>query len=160
MKAWTRIGLVMALVTIVLDQLSKWFFLEVMRLPDASIDVLPIFKLVMVWNQGVSFGMFADEGDGRRWMLIIFSLVIVTVLFQWLRRATNWQAAYGLGLVIGGALGNVIDRLRFGAVADFFYFHYEKWYWPAFNIADAAIFIGVVLLCWEGMVSSGDKKEM
>lgn len=150
-----RLGLIVAVVAFVLDQLSKLWIVDLMHLADnrAGIEILPFFKLVMVWNYGISFGMFADAGDTRRWGLIAVALAITVLMTVWLWKSRHGLMSLALGLVIGGALGNVIDRLRWGAVADFFYLHYEDWYWPAFNIADSAIFIGVVLLCWDSIVN-------
>lgn len=151
----TRIGLLCAFTAFVADQLSKLWLVDYFHLAEVQggIDVLPFFKLVMVWNYGISFGMFSDDGMGRRWILIAVALAITAIMLRWLWKSRNGLLSLALGLVIGGALGNVVDRLRWGAVADFFYFHYEEWYWPAFNIADSAIFIGVVLLCWESIVN-------
>lgn len=150
-----RIGLLVAVLAFFLDQLSKLWIVDHLRLADieGGIELLPIFRLVMVWNYGISFGMFADGGDMRRWLLIGVALAITAVMVVWLWKSRHGMMSLALGLVVGGALGNVIDRLRWGAVADFFYFHYEKWYWPAFNIADSSIFIGVVLLCWDSIVN-------
>lgn len=150
---FTRLGLAVAVLTCALDQLSKWYFIHVVNLPERAIEVLPFFKLVMVWNYGVSFGMLANDSASQRWGLIVMALMITAALAVWLFRAEARYHAVALGMVIGGAIGNVIDRLNYGAVADFFYFHYEDWYWPAFNIADSAIFIGVVILCWDSIVN-------
>lgn len=149
---WFQRGLLFALLIFIADQASKLLLVDRL-LHGEEIQVLPFFKLVMVWNAGISFGMFSQSGDLRRWLLIVVALVITVVMFCWLWKARNRLLSTGLGFIIGGALGNVVDRLRWGAVADFFYFHYETWYWPAFNIADSAIFIGVVLLCWESIVN-------
>lgn len=146
-----------SLITLLADQISKWWFIYELRLPDREIILLPFFKLVMVWNYGVSFGMFADKAESQKWLLSGLALAIIAVLLYWLKSAENKLVALAVGLVAGGAIGNVIDRMRFGAVADFFYLHYEDFYWPAFNIADSAIFIGVVLLCWESMVNGSQK---
>ncbi len=146
-----------SLITLLADQISKWWFIYELRLPDREIILLPFFKLVMVWNYGVSFGMFADKAESQKWLLSGLALAIIAILLYWLKSAENKLVALGVGLVVGGAIGNVIDRMRFGAVADFFYLHYEDFYWPAFNIADSAIFIGVVLLCWESMVNGSQK---
>ncbi len=132
------------------DQLSKWIMLaadESGRLPAA---LLPVFSLVMRWNHGISFGMFSAQDQPL--ILIAISAVIVAVLIAWLWRTDSRWAAVALGLVMGGAIGNVIDRLRFGAVEDFLDVHVGPWHWPTFNLADSFIFIGVVLLCLEGMV--------
>lgn len=149
-----KAGAVAAFLALGADQLSKWLLLDIVESVRA-IEITPFFNLVMVWNKGVSFGMLA--GHDQPYLLIACSLLIVGILCAWLARARFLYTAVALGTVIGGALGNVIDRLRFGAVADFFDFHLGAYHWPAFNIADAAIFIGVVLLCVEGMLAPGKK---
>ena len=147
-----------AVLAIAIDQLVKWYCISVLGLNDDGrepIIVTGFFKLVMVWNYGISFGMLAHPGTYVPWFLKGVALVISGVV-AWLayKSAYRWeQVAYGL--IIGGALGNVIDRVRFGAVADFFYFHIGEHYWPAFNIADAAIFCGVALLV---VLSFGGRK--
>ena len=118
--------------------------------PPRVIPVLPFFNLVMVWNRGVSFGMFGG-GAVPAWALILLSALIVAMLVAWLRQVDNSWAAVAIGLVIGGAVGNVIDRVIHGAVADFLDFHLGGYHWPAFNLADSAITIGVVLLLAESL---------
>jgi len=100
----------------------------------------------MAWNRGVSFGMFNNDGRHNAVILTVLSLVIVAAMLVWLRRSADALLSTGLGLIIGGALGNVVDRIRFGAVADFVYFHVGGFDWPAFNLADAAISVGAVML--------------
>ena len=148
-----------AFALLVADQLSKEWLLDMLYSRGEAIPLLPFFKLVMVWNQGVSFGLFAGDSMWHQAMLIAVAVVIIGFLLVWLWQTPRMFTAIAIGSVIGGAVGNIIDRVRFGAVADFFYFHYEEWYWPAFNIADSAIFIGVVLLCWESMVNPSEKNE-
>ncbi|MBM3616989.1 MAG: signal peptidase II [Alphaproteobacteria bacterium] len=153
------LGLVLALVIFIADQASKFALVDLLvEKGNAGIDVLPFFKLVMVWNQGISFGMFSDSGEMRKYLLIGMALAITALMVGWMWRAQTRLLTTALAFVIGGAIGNVIDRFRWGAVADFFYFHHGEWFWPAFNIADSAIFIGVVLLCWESIVNP-DKKS-
>jgi signal peptidase II len=108
--------------------------------------VTDFFMLVMVWNYGISFGMLAHPETYVPWFLIAASLLIVLVVAGLARTCTQHHERIAYGLIIGGALGNVIDRVRYGAVADFFYFHIGELYWPAFNIADASIFCGVAAL--------------
>lgn len=146
-------GLLIAGLVIVLDQLSKWLVLAKIAIPPHSnMELLPFFNIVLVWNYGISFGMFA--ADRQPLLLVLMSAAIVLVLLAWLGRNTSKLQAVALGLVIGGALGNVIDRLRFEAVVDFLDVHLGSYHWPAFNIADSCIFIGVVLLCGGGMFTS------
>ena len=148
---------------IILDQLSKWLILEHVfqpklggsslnffdwitssfRLPTISTEILPFFNLTMVWNQGISFGLFQS---GNPWPLVIMALVIVVMFSFWVLKSTKWVEIIALSMVIGGALGNVIDRLHFGAVADFIDFHIAGWHYPAFNLADSFITIGVLIL--------------
>lgn len=139
-----------ALIVIALDQLSKWAMLQLVGIAARSpIAVTSFFDLVMVWNKGVSFGMFNRGAETPAYMpvfLVVMALAIAGLLLRLgLKSALRWERV-GYGMVIGGALGNVIDRLRFGAVADFFYFHLGALGWPAFNVADAAICIGVGVL--------------
>jgi signal peptidase II len=153
----TLTGLTIAILVLAFDQASKWFFLEVVQVAiRPPIEVLPFFNLVMVWNTGISFGMFAE--GGKPYILAAISLTIMLILVFWLAKSHSRLTAAALGSTLGGAAGNVIDRLHFGAVADFFDFHIGAYHWPAFNIADSAIFIGVVLLCAGGMFM-GPKKD-
>lgn len=135
-----------ALLTIAADQLSKWYLLFVVGMPHRPpIFVTEFFSLVMVWNRGVSFGMLNQDERGP-YLLIALALVISAVLLRLALKTTLRWERIGYAMVIGGALGNVIDRVRFSAVADFFYFHIGDLGWPAFNIADAAIVLGVGIL--------------
>lgn len=137
-------------VILISDQLHKWYMLEIVRIQERPpIEVSSFFNLVMVWNYGVSFGMFSSQGDMGRWILIGVSIVIGMVLVGWLWRCHDRFIATAIGMVIGGAIGNVIDRVRYGAVADFFDVHVSGYHWPAFNIADAGICVGVALLMWD-----------
>lgn len=148
-----RLGWLFAAFTLVMDQFSKWYLLEVMDMATRREPIIlsDFFALVMVWNHGISFGLFSNHGIDARWPLMLLALIITAIMARWLHRASQRFTALAIGLIIGGALGNVIDRARFGAVADFFYAHIGQWGWPAFNIADAAICIGVALLLVESM---------
>ncbi len=151
-RSVARLAAVAFLVVLLLDQWSKQVLLFDVGIAGRVIEVTSFFNLVMVWNHGVSFGLFAADDDSRRWLLIAVALAICAVLC-WLvwRQADRFQAlAYGM--IIGGAIGNVIDRIRFGAVADFFDVHLYGYHWPAFNIADSAIVIGVAMLLYDSIV--------
>jgi len=137
----------------VCDQVSKeWLIALLAQHHNETIVLTSFFNLVMVWNYGVSFGMLSEPGSDVRYFLMGVALVIVMMMSFWLYHATSRWVAAAIGLVIGGAIGNVIDRIRFGAVADFFDFHLYGVHWPAFNIADASIFLGVALLIWDSVV--------
>lgn len=142
-----------AAVVLVVDQLSKFWVLNVLHLADrGSIPVLPIFHLNLVWNQGVSFGLFkADTASLMRWVLVGFSVAVVALLVWWASRQTRRLPTWALGLIIGGAIGNnFIDRVRFGAVVDFLDFS-PIFPW-VFNVADSAITVGVVLLLLDSVL--------
>lgn len=146
-----RPGLTLAAVILLADQASKWFMLEVLRLPEVRhIPLLALgpfgFDLTMVWNRGVTFGLLAGDAPWTQFALGAVALLIAGFLLRWMARAENRTTALALGAVIGGAVGNVIDRIRFGAVADFFDAHAWGWHWYVFNVADAAIVIGVLTL--------------
>jgi signal peptidase II len=143
-----RFGLVVAVIVLVLDQASKVALIALLRAYPEGIVLAPFFNLVQVWNRGVSFGMLGGEwlGDNQRWLLAGLAVAVSVVLGWWLRRADSRLDRLALGLVIGGAIGNAIDRVAYGAVADFFDFHLGGWHWPAFNIADAAITVGALCL--------------
>jgi signal peptidase II len=149
MKRVTKLGLfayVLAAAVVALDQAAKYWILHVFDLPSkASVPVAGPFHLTMVWNRGVSFGLLRAEVDLTRWALAAFSVIVAVFLAVWVRNAVRGLMALALGLVIGGAVGNVIDRIRFGAVADFLDFS-RLWFPWIFNVADAAITCGIVLL--------------
>ena len=141
-----RRGLAVAAILLVADQVSKWVILEHVMVPPRIIEVTGFFNLVMVWNKGVSFGMFGDGGEVGRWLLTALALAICGFLLHWLRQSDRWMPVLAIGMVIGGAIGNVIDRIRFGAVADFLDVHAMGYHWPAFNVADSGIVVGVAIL--------------
>lgn len=158
-----RLGVLLAVVTILLDQLSKWLVVEKLMRPDGvtetpfyvpyTIQLTPFFDLVMAWNRGVSFGIFNNtDSPHNAWALTALSLVICSGLVVWMVRAKDRLLCIALGMIVGGALGNVIDRIRFGAVADFLDVHVAGYHWPAFNIADSGITIGAALLLIDAMV--------
>lgn len=148
----TALGIAAALVVLVADQASKWWVREVLDLPAiGSIPVLPVLNLTMVWNHGVTFGLLNSLGPWGAPVLVAGALVIVGALGVWLARAERPSVVLALGAIAGGAVGNVIDRLRFGAVVDFIHAHAFGWSWYVFNVADAAIVCGVAVLLLDGM---------
>lgn len=146
--------LVIIILTIAADQLSKWYMLYGLHLPIIKqIELLPFFNLTMVWNYGVSFGLFSSRDPMNAYFLIGMALIITGWLCVWMLRTQTGFLRVAQALIIGGALGNVIDRVRYGAVADFFDVHVAGYHWPAFNIADSAIFIGVMILLYESLLT-------
>ena len=141
-------GLAMALVVLGLDQLSKYWLLIWLADQGGWIKLTSFFNLVTVWNRGISFGMF-QSGEIGRWLLVSFSSLVCLGLGIWLWRQNRTWPVFALAMVIGGALGNIIDRILRGAVADFFDFHVMGYHWPAFNFADSAITIGVAMLLYD-----------
>ncbi|MDR3424527.1 MAG: signal peptidase II [Alphaproteobacteria bacterium] len=137
-----------------IDQLSKWLILDRMGDVQRTIPVTPFLNLVLVWNKGVTFGFLSRSGQTHYMSYILMSVaaIIVVLLGRWLWRTSSTPVAIALGAIMGGAIGNVIDRLRYGAVADFLDFYYHNYHWYAFNVADAAIVTGVALLLIDGMV--------
>ncbi len=135
------------------DQLSKWWLLDKVMQPPQTVPVTPFLNLVLVWNKGVTFGLL-NRFDHQyiSYFLVAVAAVILFLLGRWLWRTSSTPVAIGLGAIMGGAIGNVIDRLRHGAVVDFLDFYYRDYHWYAFNLADAAIVTGVALLLIDGMV--------
>ncbi len=122
-----------------------------------TVTLTPFFDLVLVWNQGVSYGLLAQRTELGRWGLILFAFAAAIALIVWLARTTSPLAAAAIGLIIGGAVGNAVDRILYGAVADFFSLHAFGFEWYVFNIADTAIVAGVVGLLYESLFG-GHKK--
>lgn len=154
-------GLLVAALVILLDQLSKGFIIYSMdfeKFPN-GIYITSFFNLISAWNTGVSFSMLSTSAEYMPWILGGVALVIVTGILVWLYYARDLFHQITLGLIIGGALGNVIDRIRFGAVFDFLDFHLFGYHWPAFNVADSCISVGAVLLIGYAFIYR-DKKEV
>ncbi|HYM99100.1 MAG TPA: signal peptidase II [Aestuariivirgaceae bacterium] len=151
----SSLGLSLAGLSFVADQLFKWWMLRVFDIATTQpVVVTPFFNLVLAWNQGVSYGWFAQSGNLGQIVLIAVSLLASAFLWVWLARIASPLTASGLGLIIGGALGNVIDRIIYGAVADFFQFHAFGFAWYVFNIADIAIVAGVLALIYESVTET------
>jgi lipoprotein signal peptidase len=145
-------GAGVALAMLAADQASKYWILDVLRLPDiGSMPILPGLNFTMVWNYGITFGLFRSNSAWAAMALAAVALAVVAALSAWLWRAERLAVAIALGAVAGGAVGNVIDRARFGAVVDFIHAHAFGWSWYVFNLADAAIVCGVAALVFDGM---------
>jgi lipoprotein signal peptidase len=144
-------GIVAALIVLVADQASKWWVLNGLDLPDVrQIVLLPVLNLTMVWNHGVTFGLLNGLGSWGHIVLAVVALGVVGALGMWLRQAQDRMVAIAIGAISGGAVGNVADRVRFGAVVDFIHAHvntaWGDYSWYVFNVADAAIVCGVTAL--------------
>ena len=149
-------GLALAAICFILDQLSKLWILDLMS-PPRIIDILPFFNLVLAYNPGVSFG-FLNGGAIPPWGFSLFSVAVAAGMFYWMRRTPTRIGRYGLGMIIGGALGNALDRLTYGAVVDFLDFFWNNMHWPAFNLADSFITIGVVFLLIDSFYTTPSKE--
>jgi signal peptidase II len=153
-------GLALAALVVIADQAVKWLVIDYFSTRADPVEFTSFFNLVLVWNRGVSFSMFHSEEAYAPFALSALAIAVSIGLAIWLSRIEQRWPATGVGLVIGGAIANVVDRLRFGAVADFLDFHWGEYHWPAFNVADSAITIGVIFLVMDGLFrrSEGSKK--
>ena len=149
----------LSLLAVVLDQGSKLAIVGSMKLYQ-SIPVMPYFNLTYVHNTGAAFSFLSEAGGWQRWFFAGLALVISIVIAVWLARLKKHETllAVALSLVLGGAIGNLIDRLAYGYVVDFLDVYYQTWHWPAFNIADSAITLGVILMLAESFGLGGSKK--
>jgi signal peptidase II len=149
-RAWGALSpLVLAIAALMfgLDQTVKWWLLYVVRLSDLSpIRLLPVFDLTLTWNRGISYGMFRTDAQG---ILVVIGVSLSLLLWFWAARTTRRLTAAALGLIVGGALSNALDRVVYGAVADFFHFHAGQFSWYVFNPADVGIVVGGALLLYE-----------
>lgn len=145
--------------TLVLDQASKLMVQATLVAYQDLIAVTPFFNLVHVHNTGAAFSLLADQAGWQRWFFVGVALAATGLILWWLA-GTRGRAAFciALALILGGALGNLIDRLAYGHVIDFIDLHIAGWHWPAFNVADAAITVGAALLIWDGLWGEGARK--
>ncbi|MGM0517413.1 MAG: signal peptidase II [Pseudomonadota bacterium] len=146
----------LSIVVLAADQLSKWAALAGLSYAR-PVEVLSFFDLTLLYNTGAAFSFLADHDGWQRWFFVFLAGVITAALLAWLVFVAirDWRVKAGITLVIGGAIGNVIDRVAYGHVVDFLDFHVAGWHWPAFNIADAAITIGVALIIWAELRPAG-----
>ena len=136
-----------AILAIVIDQLTKWMASTHLVLHEQN-PVMPSFNLTLMHNYGAAFSFLSNAGGWQRWFFTVVAVVISVVLIVWITRLKSTERWLGvsLALVLGGAIGNLIDRLAYGYVVDFIQWYYSSFYWPAFNIADSAIFVGAAML--------------
>lgn len=151
-----RPGLLALVAILVVDQAFKVFMLQVVGITSGqTITLLPVLDLVMAWNYGVSFGLFQQDSVFGQWALVLFKVAAVGLIGWWLWRAESPLTAVALGLIAGGAVGNGLDRVLYGAVADFFAFHITtatwQFQWYVFNLADVGIVAGVAALLYESL---------
>jgi signal peptidase II len=137
---------------VILDQATKWMASNWLEL-YVQYTLLSWFKLTLVYNTGAAFSLLSDAAGWQRWLFTVLTMIVSILIVVWLRRlhaGEHWLAA-GLALILGGAIGNLIDRIAYGHVIDFIQWHYNQYYWPTFNIADAAISVGAAVLVLHGL---------
>lgn len=149
----------LAAVILVLDQITKAAILATMPGPGSVIEVTGFFNLVLTYNTGVSFGLLQNDSPWGPYLLSGLALAVVAALLVWVKRQPVGLLPYGIGLVVGGAIGNVIDRMHQPGVVDFLDFHLAGWHWPAFNVADSAIVCGAALIVVDGLFEMGRKSK-
>jgi len=150
---------VMALIVVLLDQLTKLWVLNSFETFEI-VTILPVFNLTLVFNEGAAFSFLADAGGWQRYIFVSISAVMSIVFVIWLSRVRSHERwlATGLAFLLGGAVGNLIDRVWLGKVIDFLQWHWHDAYFPAFNLADAAITLGVILLLIDSFKTSSEKR--
>lgn len=147
-------GLLLSAILFAADQISKNIIRNYVLENDGSVEVLPFFNLVYVWNEGVSFGMFQSETYDGVFMLIVIASIITTLFFIILLKSDNLFTALACGTIIGGSAGNIYDRVHYHAVYDFLDFHMMGYHWPAFNIADTCVVIGIAMIAYDSLFLS------
>lgn len=154
----TRFGLTVAAIACLLDQAFKVYLLFVFDIAaNGPVRIGPFIDIILARNTGISYGLFQTQGPLGQWILLAFKAVAVLLLWFWLARAKDRLTALSLGLIIGGAIGNAIDRMAYGWVADFVFFHISapnwQFNWYVFNLADVAIVAGVIGLLYESLTA-------
>ncbi|MEJ2347281.1 MAG: signal peptidase II [Gammaproteobacteria bacterium] len=149
----------LSVLVVVLDQVSKALASAHLHYHQ-PVDVLPMFNLTLSYNTGAAFSFLGDAGGWQRWLFVGLAVVVSVVLVLWLKRLTRREVwiASSLALIVGGAVGNVIDRVRLGYVVDFLDVYYRSWHWPTFNIADSAITVGVTILILDGLLGRSSSR--
>lgn len=152
--------LLLSLAILVADQITKWIVLQHFQLHESMPVIAGLLNWTLAYNEGAAFSFLSDAGGWQRWFFTVLAIVVSIVLLTWLKRTprSDWRTALPLSLVLGGAVGNVIDRIRFGHVVDFVDFYYNDWHFPAFNVADSAISVGAVLLILFGLFAGKHAK--
>ena len=158
LKTPSLIWLRLSALILFLDQGTKIlaeYYLELYR----QVEILPFMNLTLMQNEGAAFSFLADAGGWQRWFFVVLTVVITVFLLRWLRSLSEDERwlAIAIALIIGGAIGNLIDRVQYGYVIDFLDFHAMGWHWPAFNIADSAISIGAIIVVWDAVFGSEEQ---
>lgn len=151
----------LSMLIILLDQATKYWVTHSMALFD-SVAVIPYFNITLLHNYGAAFSFLADAGGWQRWFFIALALIVTAAVVFWLRKLPKENhrfLAIGLALIIGGALGNVIDRAMYGYVIDFIDIYYGTWHWPAFNVADSAITVGAIIMIIDSLFLEPRRKK-
>jgi signal peptidase II len=158
-RSRTQLALGLAAAVLLVDQLTKWLIVQVVMQPPRVVELTGFFNLVLVHNPGISLGLWSGESAWKPWVLSGLALAIVTGLVVWLRRQSRTLPALAIGLIVGGAIGNAIDRWHAPGVIDFLDFHAFGWHYWAFNVADSAITIGVAFLVYDGLFLERDSAK-
>lgn len=153
-------ALMLAGSVLILDQVSKWWVLTRLMVPPRAIEITSFFNVVLTWNRGISFGLFNNDSPYNSYILTVLSGVVTVALLVWLLRIRIVRVQLALSAVIGGAVGNTLDRLHHDGVVDFLDFHMSGLHWPAFNVADTAITIGAMVLVADALLSSSDSRNI
>lgn len=150
----------LTVVVVLLDQASKWWIIDSLALFD-QIKLLPVFNITHVHNTGAAFSFLSDAGGWQRWFFTVITTVVSVLLLWWLKKTPRQHKLLGMAysLVLGGAIGNLYDRVSYGYVEDFIHVFYQNWHFPAFNIADSAITLGAVLLIYDAFTTPGKPAE-
>ena len=150
---YARLGYIVAIIVTFADQFSKWWILEKIMQPPQVITFNEYFNLVLIWNNGISFGLFNNDNKINALVISLIAAVIIIFLIRLLSKSDTKRNSIGLGMIIGGAIGNVIDRNIHGAVMDFLDIHINAYHWPAFNVADSCITVGALILVINSLFS-------
>ncbi|MES9875366.1 MAG: signal peptidase II [Candidatus Sedimenticola sp. 6PFRAG7] len=151
----------LSVIIVGLDQISKQL-VESSLMVYETVPLVPFFNLTLAYNEGAAFSFLSDQGGWQRWFFSVLALIVSIIMVFWMKRLqqSEWLIAISLSLIVGGALGNLIDRVLFGHVIDFLDIYYQQWHWPAFNIADSAIFIGVIFMLFDAFRGEEEKSQL
>lgn len=152
-------GLISTLIVLIADQISKHLTLHFFMNHPMPYKVNDLLNYVLAWNRGVSFSMFHSNSPFTPWILVLVSLAICYMIFTWMKNEKNPKIVICFGFILGGALGNISDRVLYNAVIDFIDIHYQTHHWPAFNVADSAICVGACIILFYNVFFTNSKKN-